>query len=77
LNTSLLFYTGLTMTRRNLVLATPAALLAQTPQAPQQRPPQTPEEELSAARDQQRRSAELLAKVPLPMATEPASQFKA
>ena len=65
------------MTRRNLVLATPAALLAQAPQRPQQTQPQTPEEELNAAREQQRHSADALAKVALPMATEPACHFKA
>jgi hypothetical protein len=65
------------MTRRDLMLATPAALLAQAPQPPQQSLPQGPEEELTAARDQQHRNAEQLAKVALPMATEPACHFKA
>lgn len=65
------------MTRRHLMLATPAALLAQTPQPPQQTTPQSPEAELNAARDQFHRNADQLAKVALPMATEPASHFKA
>jgi len=63
------------------MLATPAALLAQTPQQPlQQLPqsqPQSPEAELNAALDQQHRNAGQLAKVALPMATEPACHFKA
>ena len=69
------------MTRRHLMLATPGALLAQTPPQPvqtlPQSPPQSPEAELNAAREQRQRNAELLAKVALPMATEPASYFKA
>ena len=68
------------MTRRQILLATPAALLAQAPQTtpvPQPPPlPQTPEEELKAAEDQQRRSAEQLSKVKLPISTEPACHFK-
>jgi hypothetical protein len=66
------------MTRRELVIAAPAALLAQA-QTPQTTPPQAPrnpEEELNAAREQQRRNAALLDKVALPMSTEPACHFK-
>jgi hypothetical protein len=59
------------------MLATPAALLAQTPQQPQPPLPQGPEAELNAARDQLHRNAEQLAKVALPMATEPVAHFKA
>ncbi len=68
------------MTRRQLVLATPAALLAQTPQAPQPQPPplpRTPGEELTAVQQQQQRNAQTLDKVNLPMTTEPACHFKA
>ena len=64
------------MTRRQLVLTTPAMLLAQTPQAPRPPLPQNPQEELAAARDVQHRNAELLAKVAVPMSTEPAVHFK-
>lgn len=69
------------MTRRHLMLATPAALLAQPPQPPQQLPaqppiPASPEQELSAARDQLQRAAGQLAKVPLAIDAEPACIFK-
>jgi hypothetical protein len=39
--------------------------------------PSTPEEELKAARASNRRNAEVLQKFKVPMATEPAFQFKA
>lgn len=74
------------MTRRHLMLATPAALLAQSRQTPPQRAPDSrpqspkeelPNEELNIARDLLRRNAEQLAKVAVPMATEPACHFKA
>lgn len=57
------------VTRRQLtaVLALPAALLAQNPKA---------DEELKAAREQLRQAADMLAKVEIPMATEPAVHFK-
>jgi hypothetical protein len=75
------------MTRRTVLLSTPAALLAQAPPgdpnppqtSPSQSPPplpQTPEEELKAALEQQRRAAEQLGAVKLPMSTEPACHFK-
>ena len=69
----LLFYTGFTMTRRDLMIATPAALLAQAPQTI----PQTAEEELSAAHEQLHRASEQLSKVAVPISTEPATHFKA
>jgi hypothetical protein len=61
-------------TRRNLpaTLLGTAAAVAQTP-APL---PATAEEELKAAREQVKRNAETLAKHAMPMATEPAFQFK-
>lgn len=63
------------MTRREILLATPAALLAQ---APQPGPiPQNAEDELKAATEQNRRNAEQLAKIPVPMSVEPAVHFKA
>jgi len=65
----------ITMTRRDVMLATPAALLAQAPQQPPPTP-QTPEEELTAVREQQRRLAAQFDKVKLPMSTEPACHFK-
>jgi len=63
------------ISRRKLavVLAAPA-LVAQTPTASQ---PQDPGQELAAAREQNRQNAEQLAKFPLPMATEPATHFRA
>jgi hypothetical protein len=66
------------ITRRELAAAVlaPSALLAQTP--PQPPPiPSSPEEELAAVKDQNRRYSEALDKFPLPMAAEPAFQFKA
>jgi len=66
------------MTRREILLASPAALLAQAPPQTTQPPPipQTPEAELQAAREQQRRNAEQLSAVKLPMSTEPACRFR-
>jgi len=63
------------MTRRKLgaALIAPGVLLAQAP------PPAIPanrEEELNAAREQNRRNAEALVKVRVPMAVEPAFMFK-
>jgi hypothetical protein len=61
-------------TRRQLATAlTSAAALAQTPSGP----PATPEEELKAARDRLKANGATLAKQEVPMATEPAFQFKA
>jgi hypothetical protein len=62
------------LTRRQLAGLSATALLAQTPNQPA---PQSAEEELKAARDQNRQVADQLAKFPLPMATEPAAHFKA
>ena len=64
------------MTRRELLLASPAALLAQAPQTPPPLP-QTSEQELQAATEQQHRAAAQLDKVQLPMSTEPAFRFEA
>ena len=63
------------ITRRKLgaVVLAPAALLAQTP-API---PANPEEELAAMREQNRRNAQALNEFEVPMAAEPAFQFKA
>ena len=62
------------ITRRTLAgaILTPA-VLAQT-QAPI---PRTPDEELAAVREQNSRNSEALAKLQVPMSTEPAFQFKA
>jgi hypothetical protein len=62
-------------TRRQLAaaLSTSAVLLAQAP-APL---PSNPDEELKAVKDTIRQNSEQLAKVDLPMATEPAVHFKA
>lgn len=65
------------MTRRELagaVLAASAATAAaQTPPPP----PASPGDELQAARDQNHRTGEALAKVSIPMDTEPAFHFTA
>jgi hypothetical protein len=65
-----------TMTRRQLagvILTVTATVAAQT--APSI--PSNPAEELEAARAQNRRTSETLARVPLPMDTEPAFHFTA
>jgi hypothetical protein len=62
------------LTRRQLATAlTSAAALAQTPSGP----PATPEEELKAARDRVKANGAALARQEVPVATEPAFQFKA
>jgi hypothetical protein len=62
------------LTRRQLATAlTSAAALAQTPSGP----PATPDDELKAARDRLKANGAALAKQEVPMATEPAFQFKA
>lgn len=63
------------LTRREIAAALSVpALLAQ---APAPLPPQNPDQELQAVRNQNRQISGLLAKFPLPMATEPAVHFKA
>jgi hypothetical protein len=65
------------MTRRNLAalaLALPISAQQRTPVTPI---PATPDEELKAARESLRANSEQLSKVKLPMATEPATRFKA
>jgi hypothetical protein len=63
-------------TRRQLALAvsTSAIVLAQTPVPPL---PSNADEELKAVRDTLRQNSEQLAKVELPMSTEPAVHFRA
>ena len=62
------------LTRRQLATAlTAAAALAQTPSGP----PATPEDELKAARDRFQANGAALASREVPVATEPAFQFKA
>ena len=64
------------MTRRELagvILTATASMAAQTAPAA----PSNPAEELESARGQNRRTSEALAKVPLPMDTEPAFHFTA
>lgn len=69
--------TRTTMTRRQLAaaLSAPALLAAQQP--PSAPLPQNADEELKAAREQNRQNAAQLDKFPLPMSVEPAVQFKA
>ena len=63
------------LTRRELAAALSApALLAQTANPPI---PKNPDEELKAAREENRRNSEQVAKFPIPMSTEPAIRFKA
>jgi hypothetical protein len=62
------------LTRRQLATAlTSAAALAQTPSGP----PATPEDELKTARDRVQANGAALAGQEVPVATEPAFQFKA
>ena len=62
------------LTRRQLATAlTAAAALAPTPTGP----PAAPEDELKAARDRLKANGAALARQEVPMATEPAFQFKA
>jgi hypothetical protein len=61
------------LTRRQLATAlASAAALAQTPSGP----PATPQDELKAAQDRLTANGAALAKQEVPMATEPAFQFK-
>ncbi len=66
------------MTRRQLAgsLVAAAAAAQAPPEAPRAAPA-GPAEDLEAARDQNRRSAEALAKVAVPIDTEPAFHFSA
>jgi hypothetical protein len=62
------------LTRRKLA----SVLVAATAGAAQQPPaPPTSDSDLQAARDRLQANAATLAKTPIPMATEPAFQFKA
>ena len=65
-------------TRRKLagVLVPAAASLAHTPQAPPALP-RNPDEEIKTARDRLKAVSDTLAQQSVPMATEPAFQFKA
>lgn len=64
------------ITRRQLAgaLVTTAAV-AQTPASPPAAPAAGPAQELQAARDQNQRTAETLAKLQIPIDTEPAFHF--
>ena len=61
------------LTRRDLA----AALLAPAAAAQTPSPPQTPADPVQAGRDRIKANGEILAKVDIPMTTEPAFQFKA
>jgi hypothetical protein len=65
------------LTRRQLVATlAPAAALAQTAASPQTAPA-SPADELSAAQARLKANSEALARLQVPMETEPAFQFKA
>ncbi len=65
------------LTRRRLAVAVlgSAAASAMPPQQPA--PPRTPEDEIKAARARVQANSDALAKEAVPMATEPAFQFRA
>ena len=70
------------ITRRKLgaaVMIAPIApaVLAQTPPSAQPPIPANPEAELAAMKEQNKRYSEVLDKIQVPMAAEPAFQFKA
>jgi hypothetical protein len=78
------------ITRRKLATAVAAAMpfvgaapllaqtvVPQTPPASPQTPPASPDDELKAARDRLKANGDTLAQQTVPMATEPAFQFKA
>jgi hypothetical protein len=66
------------VSRRKLLLAAAVTASAQAPaQAPTTPAPQSADSELEAAKTQQRGRAQIIARVPLPMTTEPAFHFKA
>ena len=66
------------ITRRRLAgLLTAAATASAAPQSPPQPLPANATEELAAAREQAKRNAEQIARVQLPMSTEPAAHFRA
>lgn len=64
------------LTRREAALALggSAFVAAQAPNAP---PPPNPDEELKAAREAIQRNLKQLDQFPMPMATEPATHFRA
>ena len=67
------------VTRRSIPRILAARMLAVAAAVPQAAPSQTlpPDAELEAAREPLKTSAQQIAKVKLPMATEPAFHFKA
>ncbi len=65
------------VTRRRLAGALLVTAAARAQSAAQAAPPRTPEEELKAARARLQAAGDMLTKQEVPMATEPAFQFKA
>ncbi|MGO4883576.1 MAG: hypothetical protein ACLP59_22570 [Bryobacteraceae bacterium] len=65
------------LTRRELAGAMLAVTAAAQSPAPQSATPATPDEELKAAREQNQHAGEALAKVEIPMESEPAFHFTA
>lgn len=68
---------SLKITRRDLAAVLGSAASASAVVHAQQAPASQPEELNAMAKDQIRKDTEALAKVDLPMSTEPAFQFKA
>jgi hypothetical protein len=64
------------LTRRKLAASLLSATAVAAPQS-QPAPAQSSDSDLQAARDRQRANAAALDHTPIPMATEPAFQFKA
>ncbi len=65
------------ITRRRLAASALAPAVAMAQNRPTQPPSEAPEELLKNAREQVRRNGEAMARISIPMATEPAFQFKA
>ncbi len=65
------------ITRRRLAVSALAPAVAMAQNRPAQPPSEVPEELLKNAKESVRRNGEALSKFTLPIATEPAFQFKA
>ena len=65
------------LTRRRLAAAVLTPLAAEAIAQTQPSPPGTPDDEIKAARDRMKSNSDTLSRQAIPMATEPAFQFKA